>query len=153
MPRRRDNGATVLAVDDWSTLWRCACGYGNAGRDRCLMCGAKAPAELQGTAGLEADAQVVRGRLDGDTPETRRTAGRKAGRTVTALILLNLAIQAVEVAIFITTRTPPALAIRISLFSGLFFYGFSTLWVLARSAELGLRPSIGRRPGLTGAAE
>ncbi len=141
----------MLAVDDWSTLWRCGCGYGNAGRDRCLMCGAKAPTEVQGTPGLEADVDSVRAEVSADAAAGR--AGRKAGRTVVAMILLNLGIQAVEVAIFIATRTPTALAIRISLFSGLFFYGFSTLWVLARSAELGLRPTTGRRKGLVGAAE
>src|SRR5437764_8873749 len=98
MARRRDNGSTVLAVDDWSTLWRCGCGYGNAGRDRCLMCGAHAPDEVQGTSGLRADEQVVRRDAD---PAAK--AGRKAGRTVAAIILLNLVVQAVEVGIFIAT--------------------------------------------------
>jgi membrane protease YdiL (CAAX protease family) len=148
MARRRDNVSTVLAVDDWSTLWRCRCGYGNAGRERCLMCGAHAPSEVQGTTGLTADEDAVRAGVE---PEVK--AGRKAGRTVVAIILLNLVIQAVEVGLFIATRTPPATAIRISLFSGLLFYGFSTLWVLARSAELGLRPRLGRSTALTGAAE
>jgi membrane protease YdiL (CAAX protease family) len=148
MGRRRDNASTVLAVDDWSTLWRCRCGYDNAGRERCLICGSRAPTEVQGTEGLRADEQAVRA---GTEPEVK--AGRKAARTVVAMILLNLAIQAIEVGIFITTGTPPATAIRISLFSGLIFYGFSTLWVLARSAELGLRPRLGRSTALVGAAE
>ena len=149
MARRRDNGSTVLAVDDWATLWRCGCGYGNAGRDRCLMCGARAPVEVQGTAGMSADEDAGRGLA----PEPAARAGRKAGRTVAATIVLNLVIQAVEVGIFLTNHTPVATAIRISLISGLVFYGFTVLWVLARSAELGVRPRLGRGTALVGAAE
>jgi membrane protease YdiL (CAAX protease family) len=150
MARRRDNGSTVLAVDDWSTLWRCGCGYGNAGRERCLMCGAHAPVDVRGTSGLAADADADAVRAS-DTVHAK--AGRKAGRTVAAIILLNLVLLAAQVGIFATNHTPVVTAVWISLFSGLFFYGFCTLWVLARSAELGVRPRLGRTNALVAAAE
>ncbi len=149
MARRSNSGSEVLHADDWSTLWRCGCGYGNAGRDRCLMCGARAPEAAQGSSGLHAEAEV----LPPTRPEPAPTAGRKATRTVAAIIVLNLLIQAVEVGIFVTNHIEQAAAIRISLFSGLAYYALAAVWVLGRSAELGLRPRPGFATALVGAAE
>lgn len=149
MARRINSGSQVLHDDDWSTLWRCGCGYGNAGRDRCLMCGAPAPLEAQGSTGLHAESDV----LPPKAPEPDSSAGRKATRTVAAIIGLNLLIQAVEVGIFISNHIEQAAAIRISLFSGLAYYTLAAAWVLGRSAELGLRPRPGFATALVGAAE
>jgi membrane protease YdiL (CAAX protease family) len=133
-------------LDDWGTRWRCAkCDYGNLGRERCLQCGAKAPAEARAAGGL---------RLDVDPVRTRSAdAGRKAGRTVAALIGLNLVFQAVLAGFEIANSMDLASAVRLSLVSGLFFYGACALWVLGRSASLGLRPALGRVGALSGAAE
>jgi membrane protease YdiL (CAAX protease family) len=149
MARRKDTGSTVLSADDWATVWRCGCGYGNAGRERCLMCGAHAPADARGTPGLAADPDSVRAADAG----VHAKAGRKAGRTVAAIILLNLVMLAAQIGIFTASHTPVVTAIWVSLVSGLFFYALCTLWVLARSAELGVRPRLGRSTALVGAAE
>lgn len=148
MARRRENSGTLLTADDWSTTWRCQCGYGNAGRERCLMCGAPAPDDAQGTTGLHAETDVI-------VPVTGPTAkaGRKATRTVYKLIGLNLLVQAVEFGILAAAGVEQADAIRISLFSGLGFYALTAAWVLARSAELGIRPALGRNRAVVGAAE
>lgn len=149
MARRNIPDAQVLVADDWSTTWRCSCGYGNAGRDRCLMCGAHAPAAAQGTPGLQAEAEV----LPPKPVEPAPAAGRKATRTVAAIIVLNLVIQVVEIGIFASSDMETATAVRISLFTGLAFYALAALWVLGRSAELGLRPRPGFATALVGAAE
>lgn len=149
MTRRDSIGAQLLHADDWSTLWRCGCGYGNAGRERCLMCGAHAPADAQETTGLHGEDDVLP--RTGLQPDER--TGRKATRTVAAIIVLNLLIQAVEVGIFIANPIEQATAIRISLFTGLAYYALAAVWVLARSVELGLRPRPGFATALVGAGE
>jgi membrane protease YdiL (CAAX protease family) len=113
------------------------------------MCGAQAPAEAQGTTGLHGEVDI----LPPTGPQPVNRAGRKATRTVAAIIVLNLLIQAFEVGVFITNHIEQATAIRISLFTGLAYYALAALWVLARSAELGLRPRPGFATALVGAAE
>src|SRR5919108_2850008 len=125
MARTRRGEATLLVADDWSTVWRCRCGYDNAGRDRCLMCGARPPAEAEGTPGLHAEREVL---PPTEAAPTDR-AGRKAGRTVVAIIVLNLVIQAVEFAAFTANDVKRTDAIRISLFTGILFYALAALWV------------------------
>ncbi|MDQ2827345.1 MAG: hypothetical protein M3Y04_10375, partial [Actinomycetota bacterium] len=39
-------------VEDWTTVWTCACGYGNVGRQRCIRCGKRAPTEAREAGGL-----------------------------------------------------------------------------------------------------
>jgi membrane protease YdiL (CAAX protease family) len=146
MAHRRADTA-VLDFDEEATRWRCVkCGYGNIGRERCIDCGAKAPDEARAMGGLHVD-------IDPPAPARSAVAGRRAGRTVAALIGLNLAFQVVLAAIVIANGMDLASAVRLSLVAGLFFYGASALWVLARSASLGLRPEVGRATALVGAAE
>lgn len=149
---KRWGGGTAVVVDeldddDVATRWRCVkCGYGNLGRERCVECGAKAPADAHALRGLS---------IDNDRPPPVRSlvAGRRAGRTVAALIGLNLVFQVVLAGVVVANHMELAAAVRLSLVTGLFFYGASALWVVARSATLGLRPVVGRDGALTGAAE
>jgi membrane protease YdiL (CAAX protease family) len=113
------------------------------------MCGAPAPAAAQGSTGLHAERDVLPRRAAEPAP----TAGRKATRTVAAIIVLNLLIQAVEFGIFVSSHVEQAAAIRISLFTGLAYYALAAVWVLGRSAELGLRPRPGFATALVGAGE
>lgn len=149
MARRQHAGTEVLLDDDWSALWRCGCGYGNAGRDRCLMCGSPAPTELEGSDGLYAEEEVLPHEPRG--PEAR--AGSKAGRTVAKLILLNLVVQAVTTGFLLANDVERATAIKVSLATGLAAFALAAGWVLLRSAELGLRPQWGRQHALRGATE
>lgn len=141
MARRQKAGTEVLLDDDWSAVWRCECGYGNAGRDRCLMCGADAPSELEGSSGLHAEEEVL--------PRTPRAtdaqAGRKAQRTVYKLILFNLLSQAVVAGFLFANDVETATAIQVSMITGLLCFGLAAGWVLLRSAELGIRPQTGLR--------
>ena len=149
MAKRRNGGAAVVddLEDDWTTRWRCAkCGYGNIGRERCIECGAKAPAEARALGGLHADHDFV-----GPTPAAG--AGRRAGRTVLGMIGLNLAFQVVLAGFVVANSMDLASAVRLSLVTGLLFYGALALWVVGRSASLGLRPTTGRQGALIGAAE
>lgn len=153
MARRQSPQSEVLLVDDWSTVWRCACGYGNAGRDRCLMCGAPAPTSVQGTAGLHAEAETAPGR--DPEPQRDQKTGRKAGRTVAAIIVLNLILQVSELVYFAVNDTEPATAIRFSLITGLVFYGLCAAWTMWRSATLAVHPVLGlvKKNAVVGAAE
>lgn len=141
MARRQRGGTQVLLDDDWSAVWLCSCGYGNAGRDRCLMCGSAAPSELEGSSGLHGEDDVLPARPRGAEAQ----AGRKAGRTVAKIILLNLLVQALTAGFLIASEVERASAIKVSLFVGLLGYGFAAGYVLLRSAELGLRPQTGLR--------
>src|SRR5207244_1665909 len=114
MAHRRAEGA-VLDFDDQATRWKCVkCGYGNIGRERCIDCGAKAPVEVQALGGLHVDVEPV-------APTRSAVAGRRAGRTVAALIGLNVAFQVVLAAIVISNGMDLASAVRLSLVAGLFF--------------------------------
>jgi hypothetical protein len=153
MSKRWGGGTAVLDEpdnddgDDVATRWQCAkCGYGNLGRERCVQCGAKVPADVRALGGLS---------IDNDRPPPVRSsvAGRRAGRTVAAIIGLNLALQVVLVGIVVANHMELASAVRLSLVTGLLFYGATALWVLARSATLGLRPVLGRDGALVGGAE
>jgi len=127
--------------------WACGkCGYGNIGHERCMHCGAKPPADVRATGG-------PRARVDAMAPERAGVAGRKAGRTVAALIGLNLAFQVVLAVVVIANGMDLAGAVRLSLVAGLVFYGASALWVLGRSASLGMRPDTGRATAVVGATE
>ncbi len=152
MSRRRDDDVAVLAYldDDWTTRWRCAkCGYGNVGRERCIECGAKAPAEITALGGLHADADAVAG----PGPSPSPGAGGRAGRTVAAIIGLNLVFQVALAAFAIANSMDLRSAVRLSLVAGLLFYGAAALWVGGRSASLGRRPALGRQGARAGAAE
>ncbi|MGH9279077.1 MAG: lysostaphin resistance A-like protein, partial [Acidimicrobiales bacterium] len=150
MTRRSASVATLRHADEWSTRWQCRCGYENAGRSRCLMCGAKAPAEAQDTPGLSADE-------DGDGQPGDRTptakAGRKATRTVVKLILANLLLTGFEIFFFAATGTPPARAIAISFVIGIMFYAICATWVNLRSFDLGLRARWGKDTARAGVLE
>jgi membrane protease YdiL (CAAX protease family) len=149
MGRQQQAWTGLLSTDSWSTSWRCRCGYGNAGRDRCLMCGAAAPPSVQGMPGLSAD-----GEFDPRVPaDPDRHAGRKAGRTVALIIVMNLVLQVAEIVVFESNHVAPASAIRISLFTGLGFYALVAGWVYLRSAVLGVKPQLGQSKALVGAAE
>jgi len=132
--------------EDWTTVWTCTCGYGNVGRERCIRCGKRAPAEAREAGGLwmgDDRAAAV--------PSSR--AGRKAGRTVFATIGLNLVMQIVLGIYVALHHMGLAATVRLSLFTGLMYYAAVALWVLARSIDLGLRPQSGRSTALVGAAE
>lgn len=134
------------AFEDWTTVWTCRCGYGNVGRERCIRCGKRAPAEARAAGGLWMGDDKVEA-----VPTAR--AGRKAGRTVVATIGLNLLMQIVVAAYVVLNHVGLAATVRISLFTGLFYYSAVALWVLARSIDLGLRPQSGRATALIGAGE
>ncbi|HEX6596372.1 MAG TPA: type II CAAX endopeptidase family protein [Acidimicrobiales bacterium] len=138
---RRQRAGTVLLDDDWSAVWRCECGYGNAGRDRCLMCGADAPTELEGSDGLYGELDV----LPRIPHASDARAGRKAIRTVYKLILLNLLSQAIVAGFLYANNVETATAIKVSMISGLLCFALAAGWVLLRSAELGIRPHTGLR--------
>ena len=149
MTDRRASGVSFLDDDDEEepTRWACEkCGYGNVGRERCMHCGARPPAEVRAMGGLRAHADPVE-------PGRSAAAGRKAGRTVAALIACNLAFQVVLAGVVIVNGMELTPAVRLSLVAGLFFYGASALWVLGRSASLRMRPETGRATALVGAAE
>lgn len=152
MARRKDNSGTVIVADDWSTTWRCQCGYGNAGRERCLMCGLPAPAAAQGTSGLTAEADVLPAKTG-----PQDAAGKKAGRTVAKIIVLNLILQVFELVIFAVNHVELSTSIRITMLVGLAYYTVCAVWVWGRSAELGVRAVTGLRQSgrgiLVGAAE
>jgi membrane protease YdiL (CAAX protease family) len=132
--------------EDWTTVWTCACGYGNVGRQRCIRCGKRAPAEAQEAGGLWMPDDRVAA-----VPSSR--AGRKAGRTVAATIGANLAMQVVVAVYIVTHHVGLSAAVKLSLFTGLAYYTAVALWVLGRSIDLGLRPRTGRSTALVGAAE
>ncbi len=74
----------VLDGDDEeeATRWQCVkCGYGNVGCERCLHCGAKAPAEARALGGLHVDVGPA-------GPNRSAVAGRRAGRTIAALLIV-----------------------------------------------------------------
>ena len=144
---RRRNDSVLIEDNDWATLWRCQCGYGNTGRDRCLMCNCPAPGEAEGSPGLRAEHQLV---VDTGPKDL---AGSRATRTVAAIIGINLLLQILMAGAFVAADVDRATAVRLSLFVGLGYYGMAALWVLARSASLGLRPWLGRQTAAVGAAE
>ena len=147
---RRRNDSVVLEDTEWSTVWRCQCGYGNTGRDRCLMCSCPAPEEIIDSPGLHAEDDLAFVPLSRDPNER---AGGRATRTVAAIIGLNLLMQIVMAIAFVAGDVERATAVKVGLFSGLAYYGMAALWVLARSASLGLRPWVGKETALIGAAE
>ncbi|MGH9278939.1 MAG: lysostaphin resistance A-like protein [Acidimicrobiales bacterium] len=148
MTRRTATVATLRHADEWSTRWQCRCGYENAGRARCMMCGAKAPAEAQDTPGLTADADPDR---RDRTPTAK--AGRKATRTVVWIIVANLLITGFELAWFATTDVAPARAVAISFVTGIMFYAVCAVWVNLRSFELGLKAQWGTATARRGIIE
>jgi membrane protease YdiL (CAAX protease family) len=145
---RRHNDSVVLEDTEWSTVWRCQCGYGNTGRDKCLMCSCPAPEEIIDRPGLRADDDFVPLPRD---PDGR--AGGRATRTVAGIIGVNLVMQVLMAIAFVAGGVDRATAVKVSLFTGLAYYAMAALWVLARSASLGLRPWIGRESAAVGAAE
>lgn len=151
MRGRQEALSTVISADEWSTSWRCRCGYGNAGRERCVMCGAAAPESVQGSPGLYADLELSPPPREAAEPVHH--AARKAAVTVAGIVLLNLVLQGIEIGIFIANHVELRTQIRISLFTGLAFYAVVTVWVLLRSARLGIVPRTGRSSALHGAAE
>jgi len=146
---RRNSNSVVLSDGDWATLWQCGCGYANTGREHCLICGTKAPSEVQHSAGLHVEQELIPHQRREEDPH----AGRRATRTVVATVGVNLALQVLEAAGFAVAGTSQASAIRISLFTGLAYYGLVGVWVLARSASLGLRPRLGLEKFRVGLAE
>ncbi len=133
-------------VEDWTTVWTCACGYGNVGRQRCIRCGKRAPAEARDAGGLWMGDDKVAA-----VPSSH--AGRGAGWTVAATIGLNLVMQVIVGVYVALNHMGLAAAVRLSLFTGLAYYAAVALWVLARSIDLGLRPRSGRATALVGAGE
>jgi membrane protease YdiL (CAAX protease family) len=113
------------------------------------MCGRPAPAEIQGSSGLHAESQYE------PAPEVvpDAKAGRKAGWTVAAVIGLNLVLQIALAAFVVANNVEVATAVRISLFAGLAFYALVAVWVVARSADLGLRPRVGLATRVNGVTE
>ena len=69
---RRRNDSVVLEDTEWSTVWRCQCGYGNTGRDRCLMCSCPAPDRDPGQPGAPG-----RGRVRPAPPRPGRSGGQQ----------------------------------------------------------------------------
>jgi len=150
MARRGGGQATVLVADDWSTLWRCACGYDNAGRERCLVCGVKAPDEAQGTPGLHAEEEV----LPRAAPRLDQQAGRKALRTVFRTIGLNVVLLGgVVPALLLANDVDRASFIKIQMYAGIAYFVIIALWVLSKAAVLGVQPVLGRAKALVGMAE
>ena len=144
---RRRNDSVVLEDTEWSTVWRCQCGYGNTGRDRCLMCSCPAPEEIIDSPGLHAEDDFVFVPLSRDPNER---AGGRATRTVAAIIGLNVVMQIVMAIAFVAGDVERATAVKVALFSGLAYYAMAALWVLARSASLGLRPWLGKETAVRG---
>jgi membrane protease YdiL (CAAX protease family) len=68
-------------------------------------------------------------------------------------VVLNIDQQVVVVVMITTHKLEAGPAIRLSLMAGLVFYSVVTLWVLSRSAHLGVRPVITFGRPLTSAAE
>ncbi|MGH9224444.1 MAG: lysostaphin resistance A-like protein [Acidimicrobiales bacterium] len=149
MARQRGAASTVLVADDWSTVWRCGCGYGNAGRERCLVCGAKAPDEALDTPGLHAEEEV----MPKTGPRLDERAGRKAVRMIFQTIGLNIAMQAVVAGFLLTNGVDRATFIKISLYSGIVYFTLIAIWALGKAAVLGVQPVLGKVNGLKGAAE
>lgn len=145
---RRSSQSVVLARNGWATRWRCQCGYDNTGRDRCLICDGPAPADFLGDPELYAE-PAAPPPVYGPPVKT----GTKANRTVLALIVANVALQAGQFVYFAANDVPRATAIRTSLFIGLAFYAVTAVWVLSRSASLKIRPVTGLGTAAVGAAE
>lgn len=134
--------------------WLCGCGYTNAGEARCIMCNAKAPAPVAVASGSRSAADQELPDEDWDrhdwrsyyapTAASRKVAGGKATRTVLKLILVGIVVQTLATSIAVGRGMPPADAMKVGLFTGLIMYGIEALWVLARSADLGLRPRWSR---------
>jgi len=111
------------------------------------MCNGPAPAEILG------DSERY---LEDQPPPLYSPAvktGTKANRTVLGFIAANVILQVIEVAYFLGADVPPATAIKTSLFIGLAFYAIAAFWVLARSASLRIRPSMGLENAAVGVAE
>jgi membrane protease YdiL (CAAX protease family) len=103
-----------------------------------------------GESTVVADREAPDGRQG---PEPDAGATRSAGRTVAVLIGVNLLLQ-IGLAVFLVVNHLGLIAaVRISLVAGVVFYAAAALAVGARSASLGLRPSVGTANGLVGAAE
>ena len=148
MARQRGQ-ATVLHADDWSTVWRCECGYDNAGRERCLMCGAKAPEEAQGTSGLHAEEEMA----PVGEPRLAEDAGRKAVRMIFATIGLNILMQGFVAGFLYANGIQGATAVKISLYSAVVYFTVIAIWALGKAATLGVQPVLGRTKALVGATE
>lgn len=132
---------------DRPARWWCeGCGYGNIGSQPCAGCGALAPADIRGDGAPVTPTEPVPA-----GPVQR--AGSRAGRTVVGIIVVNLVIQVGVFVAATANHMDQAAIVRLSLGVGLAFYAASALWVLARSASLGLRPHLGRETALVGAAE
>jgi len=132
--------------DDFTAIWSCVCGYGNVGRERCIRCGKRAPAEVRQGGGL-----WIRDDKVAAVPKAK--AGRSAWKTVAATIGLNLLVQIFVAGFVIANNLGLAASVKVSLFVALGYYSAVALWVLARSIDLGLRPQSGRSTALVGAAE
>lgn len=89
----------------------------------------------------------------GGGPPPGPTATRTAGRTVAALIGLNLVIQVALVIAFVADHVEVATAVRISLLAGLVFYAVAALAVRLWSDSLGIHAHAGLEHGLVAAAE
>jgi|GEM_PF-1909717 len=149
---------------DWDDIVidTCACGYVNAGSARCPSCGAKGPSgpmsggrgpdTRRSDAGWDESRFAVASPQAGERGPTAR-AGSKAVWTVVGTVVLNIIQQVVVVVLIAANKLEAGPAIRLSLLSGLVFYSIAAMWVMARSARLGVRPVITSGHALTGAAE
>lgn len=155
-------GAPATDPDDWAwelaPRWHCRCGYVNAGFDRCASCGSRDPEK--GTRKRSSDPRAMSAleawERPGDGTSARTTnarVGGKAGRTVAAVVLLNVGISVASVVLAVAGRLQTGEAIRLSLFTGLVFYAVTAMWVRGRAVVLGVRPVVSRGSALTGAAE
>lgn len=76
-------------------------------------------------------------------------ASRTAGRTVAAIIGVNLVLQIVLVIVAVTNDWSLVTAIRVSLLTGVVFYAVTALAVRLLGANLDLRPRLGtEHPGV-----
>jgi membrane protease YdiL (CAAX protease family) len=96
--------------------------------------------------------------LERDDPGAPAPAGptrtsRTAGRTVAAIIGVNLAIQIVLVVIVVANDLDLVTAVRLSLLSGVVFYAITALAVRILGSNLDLQPRIGAEHPLLAAGE
>ncbi len=87
------------------------------------------------------------------TKAGRRQNRRRATRTVVTIIVLNLVTQFVGGVVAYSSGMEGVTLVKFTLLSGVVFFGMCGLFVLARSAEIGVRPRMSQGGRLVSIAE
>lgn len=93
------------------------------------------------------------GRGEKTTKAGRRKNRRTATRTVVTIIVLNLVTQFIGGMVAYASGLEGVALVKFTLLSGVVFFGMCALFVLARSAEIGIRPRMSQGGRLVSIAE